>query len=111
MQKLFSRMCRVLFLAGLLVIPIAPAQPLPKIELRDVFPAAKLHLTIWMEEANDGSDRFFIIEQEGRIRTVKKGTDGSVSKEFLNLVDRKPDRKSTRLNSSHIQKSRMPSSA
>ena len=31
--------------------------------------------------------------------------------EFLRRLDEEKDRKSTRLNSSHIQKSRMPSSA
>ena len=38
---------------------------------------------------------------------VQQATPGRIRK----LVRRLPDRKSTRLNSSHIQKSRMPSSA
>jgi glucose/arabinose dehydrogenase len=32
----------------------------------------------------------FIVQQEGRILIVHKGTDGSQSREFLNIVDRKP---------------------
>ena len=41
---------------------------------------------------------------QGRIAEVKDGTK-------FGIVPAAPDRKSTRLNSSHIQKSRMPSSA
>ena len=37
--------------------------------------------------------------------------DDDVAKDLIELIVNKPDRKSTRLNSSHIQKSRMPSSA
>ena len=39
-----------------------------------------------------------------------EGPKGSKTRTWLSLPD-EPDRKSTRLNSSHIQKSRMPSSA
>jgi quinoprotein glucose dehydrogenase len=43
-----------------------------------------------MSESPDASGRLFIIQQAGRILIVKKGSDGSQSKEFLNIVDRKP---------------------
>ena len=44
-----------------------------------------------------------------RLVTHQTGPEGSVVKRVL--VEERTDRKSTRLNSSHIQKSRMPSSA
>jgi glucose/arabinose dehydrogenase len=67
-----------------------PAQSLPKIQMLPLFPKLELKRTLWLSEAPDGSGRLFIVQQEGRILIVRKGTDGSQSKEFLNIVDRKP---------------------
>ena len=66
------------------------AQPLPKIEMRPIFPGVALKRTLWMSESPDETGRLFIVQQEGRILIVQKGTDGSQAKEFLNIVDRKP---------------------
>lgn len=68
----------------------AMSQPLPKIELRAVFSDLALQRPVWMSEAPDGSDRCFILEQDGRILIVRKGATGKEAKEFLNIVGRKP---------------------
>lgn len=90
MHKSMSRSRHAILLSGLLTALTALAQPLPKLELREIFPALKVNRPLWLEEAKDDSGRLFIIDQQGRIVAVRKGTDGSDAKEFLNLVDRKP---------------------
>jgi len=79
-----------LFLANLLWMTVVVAEPLPKVELKAVFPALKGERPVWMSEAPDGSGRFFVVYQEGKILVVNKGSDGSAAKEFLNIVDRHP---------------------
>src|ERR1700704_6287718 len=68
----------------------AMSQPLPTIELRPVFSELALQHPVWMSEAPDGSGRFFVVGQEGRILIVPKGSGGKEPKEFLNIVARKP---------------------
>ena len=43
-----------------------------------------------MEQAPDGSGRFFVVEQQGRILVTSKGSEGAGAVEFLNIVNRKP---------------------
>jgi quinoprotein glucose dehydrogenase len=75
----------------ILVLPLSlAAQSLPKIKLEPVFSKLRLVSPVWMSEAPDGTGRFFIVEQDGRIVIVQKGADGSQAKEFLNIEDRKP---------------------
>ncbi len=77
---------------GLLLLPHHPAtaRPLPKVRLRPVFPALKVDRPVWMSQPPDGSDRFFVVAQMGRILILRKGGDGSQVKEFLNITSRKP---------------------
>jgi glucose/arabinose dehydrogenase len=63
---------------------------LPTVKLRSVFPEATFDRPVRMEQVDDGSGRFFIVEQKGRIVIVPKGSDGAKTSEFLNIVDRKP---------------------
>jgi glucose/arabinose dehydrogenase len=66
------------------------AQPLPKIQLQPVFPKLDCAWPVWMEEAPDGSHRFAIVEQGGRVLLVPKGSDGATANELLNIEDREP---------------------
>ena len=75
---------------GIFIVSNASAQPLPRIALQPAFSALPLDRPVWMEETPDGSQRFFILEQQGRIVVVRKGGDGHDAQEFLNIVNRKP---------------------
>jgi len=66
------------------------ATALPALELQPVFPELTLERPVWMEESPDGSGRFFILEQAGRIIIVPRGSDGKVTQEFLNITNRAP---------------------
>jgi glucose/arabinose dehydrogenase len=77
--------CLAIFSAG-----VATAQPLPKVELRQVFTNLQVARPVWMGEAPDGSGRMFIVGQAGKILIVQKGSDGADAKEFFNIEDRHP---------------------
>jgi len=87
---MIKRWAKPMILLGLAVWPQfpAPAQPLPKVHLRAVFPALTLDRPVWMCQAPGASDRFFLVEQTGRILLAPKGSDGSQVKEFLNIAAR-----------------------
>jgi len=87
-MKTNLRIAQLLLVFGLALA--IQAQPLPKIQLKPILPHLSLTAPVWMSEAPDGSGRLFIVEQDGVICIAQKGSDGSQSKEFLNIVDRKP---------------------
>src|SRR5208283_2357375 len=92
----------VLIVCLTVLLPVsAGAQPLPQIKLQQVFPRLTMPprpdwliegvpsvRPVWMCQAPDGSDRFFVVIQTGRVCVVNKGSDGSGAKEFLNIEDR-----------------------
>jgi glucose/arabinose dehydrogenase len=79
----------LLALIGFLPI-IAAAESLPQVKLARIFPALKLERPLWMSEAPDGSGRFFIVEQEGRILVAQEGSAGDSAKVFFDIRARKP---------------------
>jgi glucose/arabinose dehydrogenase len=79
-----------MWLSAIFVTGRVEGQPWPKIALRPVFPKLECSNLVWMEQAPDGSDRFALVEQDGRILLVRKGEDGAAAKVFLNLEDRHP---------------------
>jgi quinoprotein glucose dehydrogenase len=89
MKTILSRSTQILCVLALSV-GVVTAQPLPKIELKPVFPGLNGERPVWMSEAPDGSGRFFVVYQAGKILVIKKGSDGSAAKEFLNIEDRHP---------------------
>jgi quinoprotein glucose dehydrogenase len=79
----------------------AAAQPLPTVTLKPVFPQLiqmpghggqddEYGRPVWMSEAPDGSGRMFVVYQKGTIWVLKKGSNGSDAKLFLDISDRNP---------------------
>src|SRR6266850_145834 len=66
------------------------AEPLPALDLKVAFPAAKFTRPLWMEEAPDGSKRLFVVEQAGKIFVVAGDRKSDELTPFLDISDRKP---------------------
>src|SRR5581483_2720156 len=64
------------------------AQSLPKIQLQPVFPRLEAKSLVWMCQSPDDTGRFFVVAQDGVVYVLKKDSDGSDAKEFLNISDR-----------------------
>ncbi len=64
--------------------------PLPKLKLVDAYPNLKFKRPIWMEAANDGTGRRFLVEQHGRILVLPKDHKGDKTEVFLDIRDREP---------------------
>ena len=79
-----------LLLTNLVLATFPAVAAMPKIALTNAFPGLPLERPVWMSEAPDGSGRFFIVEQRGRISIVSKGGNGSNAVEFLNIESREP---------------------
>jgi glucose/arabinose dehydrogenase len=86
---IYRKLIWTLASAGLLCGMTASAA-LPSLKLHRTFPALNLDRPLWMEEAPDGTGRMFIVEQEGRVLMVHKGSDGANPKEFMNIIGRRP---------------------
>jgi glucose/arabinose dehydrogenase len=80
-----------ILLASLFCVAVAAhAQSLPQIQLQPVLTKLTDERPVWLSEAPDGSGRLFVVYQDGKIVTVKKGSDGGDAKEFLNIEARDP---------------------
>ena len=88
-------MSKCKFLSASVLFPlffacVAPAQPLPKIALSQVYTQLQIDRPVWMSEVPDGSGRLFFVQQSGIVYIVKKGSDGGDAKEFFNIENRHP---------------------
>jgi hypothetical protein len=73
LQKHIFKTFGGIFAAGVcLIVSTDLRAELPAVKFRSVFPELTLDRPVRMEEANDGSGRFFVLEQKGRIVIVPK---------------------------------------
>jgi glucose/arabinose dehydrogenase len=66
------------------------ADSLPALDLKPAFPQVKLKLPLWLEEAPDGSKRLCVAGQDGQIWIMPSDHNGSQTKLFMDITDRKP---------------------
>ncbi len=88
LQRIMKKIILAVLFTGL--ANFCSAQDLPKITLTRVFPKLTDERPVWMSEVPDGSQRFFIVYQTGKILVVKKDSDGGDAKEFFNIESRDP---------------------
>jgi glucose/arabinose dehydrogenase len=84
-----ARLVWLAALAGLITVHAAEQFPrkLPKVQLVRVFPALQVERPLWMQELGN---RFYVMEQRGRIVSFARGSDGGAAQQFFNIVERKP---------------------
>ena len=91
MKKIAISFATLFALALLAVLPVSTkAQAFPAITLKPVLEKLSDERPLWLAEAPDGSGRFFIVYQPGKILVVKKGSDGGNAKVFLDIQSRNP---------------------
>jgi hypothetical protein len=75
--------------SGVVCIHSAEKLPhaLPKVQMDRVLPELKVDRPLWMEDLNG---KFYVVEQRGRIVSTARDGDGKESKDFFDIVDRKP---------------------
>jgi len=84
------RAVNLLFIALLALFARTTQAALPSVTFSNAFPALHLERPVWMSEAPDGTGRFFIVEQPGRIWAFSNTGDGSDAVDFFNISDRRP---------------------
>jgi quinoprotein glucose dehydrogenase len=87
-MKFLKPLAVTLFCAALAATGFA--QTLPQITLQPVLPKLQVERPVWMSEAPDGSGRFFVVYQTGKILVAKKGSDGADAKVFFDIESRDP---------------------
>lgn len=80
----------IYLLALISLAAVGHAQDLPTIELKPVLAKLTEDRPVWMSEAPDDSGRLFVVYQPGKIVVVKKGSDGSEARTFIDITDREP---------------------
>lgn len=83
-----KKICLALALVSLALT--VPAQPLPEIQLKQVFTKMTDERPVWISEAPDGTGRLFVVYQDGKILITKKGSDGGDAKTFFDITSRHP---------------------
>jgi glucose/arabinose dehydrogenase len=85
---IFRRATRVVLLASFFMTAGVFAQsPIPRVELKAAFPnLPPFERPVWMTQPNDGTGRFFVVEQIGRIHVFANDRNTAQSKLFLDLT-------------------------
>src|SRR5262245_55248841 len=77
-------------LLSLTARPALAADNLPTLDLNVAYPELKFTRPLWMVEPPDGSRRFFVVEQRGKVLILPQDRNGAETKTFLDISNRKP---------------------
>ena len=66
------------------------ADTLPSIKTKAAYPGLKLNRPLWLSEAPDGTKRFFVAQQDGKVLILPKDRGSKETNIFLDISDRKP---------------------
>ena len=80
----------LLSLVLLATISVRAGQPFPALQLAPAWTNVAIERPLWLNEANDGSKRMFLIEQRGRILVLPSDPAAANATVFLDISDRKP---------------------
>jgi glucose/arabinose dehydrogenase len=84
--KAISIVAAVTFFAG----HVVAADALPKLSVKPAYPSLKFNRPLAMIAAPDGTQREFVVEQDGHVWILPKDRNGSDPKLFLDISDRRP---------------------
>ncbi|MFI5236645.1 MAG: PQQ-dependent sugar dehydrogenase [Ignavibacteriales bacterium] len=73
---------------GLIIVLLYPDFSFGQIELQNAFPNLSFNDPLFLTNSGDGTNRVFVVEQDGIIKVFPNSSTAQTAKTFLNITDR-----------------------